>query len=61
MNTAPELFLDVPAGYWAGTAVKACLDHGVVNGYDATHYQPTWIVSRDQMAVFVTRAFQLPM
>ncbi len=60
MDTAPELFADVPAGYWAGTAVKACVDHGVVNGYDATHYQPTWIVSRDQMAVFVTRAFQLP-
>ncbi len=60
MDTAPELFADVPAGYWSGTAVKACVDHGVVNGYDATHYQPTWIVSRDQMAVFVTRAFQLP-
>ncbi len=61
MNTAPELFADVPAGYWSGTAIQACVDHGVVNGYDATHYQPTWIVSRDQMAVFVTRAFNLPM
>jgi Tol biopolymer transport system component len=61
MDTAPELFTDVPAGYWSGTAIKACLDHGVVKGYDATHYQPTWIVSRDQMAVFVTRAFNLPM
>jgi hypothetical protein len=60
MNTAPELFADVPAGYWSGTAVQACVDHGVVNGYDATHYQPTWFVSRDQMAVFVTRAFNLP-
>ncbi len=61
MNTAPELFADVPAGYWSGTAVQACVDHGVVNGYDATHFQPTWIVSRDQMAVFVARAFNLPM
>ncbi len=61
MNTAPELFADVPAGYWSGTAIQACVDHGVVNGYDATRYQPTWIVSRDQMAVFVQRAFQLPM
>jgi len=61
MNTAPELFADVPAGYWSGTAIQACVDHGVVNGYDATHYQPTWIVTRDQMAVFVQRAFQLPM
>ncbi len=61
MNTAPELFTNVPAGYWSGTAVQACVDHGVVKGYDATHFQPTWIVSRDQMAVFVTRAFNLPM
>ncbi len=61
MNTAPELFADVPAGYWAGTAIAACVDHGVANGYDATHYQPTWIVTRDQMAVFVQRAFGLPM
>ncbi len=60
MTTAPELFADVPAGHWAGTAIAACVEHGVVNGYDATHYQPTWIVTRDQMAVFVQRAFQLP-
>ncbi len=60
MNTAPELFADVPAGYWAGTAIQACVEQGVVKGYDATHYQPTWIVTRDQMAVFVQRAFQLP-
>ncbi len=60
MNTAPELFPDVLAGYWAGTAVKACVDHGVVKGYNGW-YQPTWIVTRDQMAVFMARAFQLPM
>jgi hypothetical protein len=60
MDTAPELFPDVLAGHWAGTAIKACLDHGVVKGYDGW-YQPDWIVSRDQMAVFVQRAFQLPM
>ncbi len=41
MTTAPELFSDVPAGHWAGTAIQACVDHGVVNGYDATHYQPS--------------------
>jgi len=60
LNTAPELFPDVPAGYWSGTAIKACLDHGVVKGYDGW-YQPTWEVTRDQMAVYVQRAFQLPM
>ncbi len=57
MTTAPQLFDDVPAGYWSGTAIKACVDHKVVKGYDATHYQPDGVVSRDQMAVFVARAF----
>jgi hypothetical protein len=57
MTTAPDLFDDVLAGYWSGTAIKACLDHNVVKGYDPTHYQPDTVVSRDQMAVFIARAF----
>ena len=57
MTTAPKLFDDVPAGYWSGTAIKACLDHSVVKGYDPTHYQPDTVVTRDQMAVFIARAF----
>ena len=61
MTTAPELFPDVPAGFWAGTAVETCVDNGVVQGYLDGNYHPTDIVTRDQMAVYVARAFGLAM
>ena len=60
MNTAGDLFLDVPAGYWCGTAIKACIDNGVVRGYDDGYYRGYWAVTRDQMAVFIYRAFPSP-
>ncbi len=59
MTTAPELFPDVPAGYWAGIAIQACVENNVVQGYGDGNYGPEVTVSRDQMAVFVTRAFHL--
>jgi len=59
MTTAPELFPDVPAGFWSGTAVQACVTNGVVKGYDDGNYYPSNIVTRDQMAVYVARAFGL--
>jgi hypothetical protein len=59
MNTAPELFPDVAAGFWCGTAVQACVAHGVVNGYADGTYHPERQVTRDQMAVYVARAFEL--
>ena len=59
MDTAGELFLDIPAGYWAGTAIEACIGNGVVKGYDDGYYRPWLAVTRDQMAVFIYRAFDL--
>ena len=59
MTAAPEVFPDVPAGFWAGTAGQACVDHEVVQGYDDGNYYPANIVTRDQMAVYVARAFGL--
>ncbi len=61
MTTAPQVFPDVPAGFWAGTAVKACVDHAVVQGYLDGLYHPSDPVTRDQMAVYIARAFQLPL
>jgi hypothetical protein len=61
MSAAPELFPDVPAGFWAGTAIQACVDNGLVHGYDDGYYRPEAMVTRDQMAVYVARAFDLPM
>jgi PKD repeat protein len=59
MATAPQLFPDVPAAFWSGTAIEACVDNGVVQGYQDGHYYPGNVVTRDQMAVYVARAFAL--
>lgn len=59
MTTAPDLFPDVPAGFWAGTAIEVCGFRNVVKGYPDGYFRPYWIVTRDQMAVFIARAFEL--
>jgi hypothetical protein len=61
MSTAPQLFPDVPAGYWSGTAIASCVDSEVVQGYEDGSFRPDATVSRDEMAVYVARAFELPM
>ncbi len=60
MDTAPELFPDVPAGFDGGTAIQACMNYGVVRGYPDGYYRPYIAVTRDQMAVFIWRAFLRP-
>ncbi len=66
----PRNFLDVPdTGYgddgtepfWAYTHIEYCAEHGVVQGYEDGLYHPDEVVTRDQMAVYVARAFELPM
>jgi hypothetical protein len=57
MDTAPQLFPDVVAHYWAGTAIQTCMAHGIVKGYPDGTYRPYLDVTRDQMAVFIWRAF----
>jgi hypothetical protein len=57
MTTAPDLFYDILAGFWAGTAIEACVDNGVVQGYPDGFFHPTWDVSRDQMTVFLGRTY----
>jgi len=64
-EVADQSFKDVPDTYWAFTEIGQCVLNGVVNGYvdyfpddpdfpDA--YLPSVVVSRAQMAVFVTRS-----
>ncbi len=53
-------FPDVPATYWAYRYIEYCHDQGVVSGYD-DGYHPAETVTRAQMAVYITRAFNLPM
>jgi hypothetical protein len=59
MTGAPALFPDVPAGHWAGAAIQQCLDRGVLEGYEDGCCHPDRVVTRDQMAVYIARAFGL--
>lgn len=56
---ATATFTDVPTSYWAFKYIEYCHDQGVVNGY-WDGYHPEETVTRDQMAVYICRAFNLP-
>jgi hypothetical protein len=57
VNTALQpQFTDVPTTNWAAQSVGACVDAGIVNGYSDGTYKPTDPVTRDQMAVYISRA-----
>jgi hypothetical protein len=51
-----EIFDDVPLDFWAYSQTKACVDAGIVSGYDDALYHPEYAVTRDQMAVYISRA-----
>lgn len=55
----PRNFPDVDSDFWAYKHIEFCVEHGVVNGYDDGDYHPEIVVTRDQMAVYVARAFGL--
>ena len=60
--TGPEtaFFPDVPTDHWAFGYVEYIRGEGVTNGYPDGTYRPEEAVTRDQMAVYVQRAFALP-
>ncbi len=60
--TAPTAatFPDVPVDLWAFKHIEYCASQGVVRGYDDGLYHPEIAVTRDQMAVYVANAFELP-
>lgn len=49
-------FLGVPLDYWAINQIIVCVNTGIVQGYPGGSYQPNDPVSRDQMAVYISRA-----
>jgi len=51
-----EAFPDVPLDCWAYDQINACVEAGVVAGYDDARYHGDWPVTRDQMAVYIARA-----
>ena len=57
----PRNLPDVTTDHWAYSYVEYCVEHGVVGGYPDGSYRPDVVVTRDQMAVYVARAFELGM
>jgi hypothetical protein len=49
-------FPDVPLDYWSMEQVISCVDAGIVQGYPDGTYKPTVAITRDQMAVYISRA-----
>lgn len=50
-------FSDVPAGYWAGEAIRETAAQGVVSGYPDGTFRPGQKVTNAQFAVILARAF----
>ena len=48
-------FSDVPVGSWFFNAVIWAADAGVTTGVDATHFNPTQPITREQMATMIMR------
>ncbi len=52
---------DVASDLWSYKHVEYCVEQGVVGGYLDGTYRPDVVVNRDEMAVYVARAFELVM
>ena len=58
---ATPTFNDVASDSWCYNQVEYLAEQGVVSGYADATYRPAGEVTRDQMAVYIARAFRLPM
>jgi hypothetical protein len=58
---AEPTFGDVPTDFWAFKYVEFLSENNVVKGFDDGLYHPEVMVDRAQMAVFIFRAFKLPL
>lgn len=57
---ATGIFHDVPINYWAADWIEEIAAEGVSGGCGNGNYCPTAAVTRDQMAVFLVKIFNLP-
>lgn len=57
---ANAVFADVPASYWAAAWIKQLVVEGITSGCGGGNYCPESSVTRAQMAVFLTKTFNLP-
>jgi len=59
MPPAEPSFADIPTDHWAFREVEYVRKYYVVNGYPDGLFHPEQVCDREQMAVFVARAFHL--
>jgi murein DD-endopeptidase MepM/ murein hydrolase activator NlpD len=57
---ATGVFNDVPPTYWARAWIEQLAAEGITSGCGSVNYCPESPVTRDQMAVFLVRTFNLP-
>ena len=55
------VFADVPASHWAAPFIEQIFRDGITAGCGSGSYCPNGIVSREQMAAFLARTFNLPL
>jgi Tol biopolymer transport system component len=60
-HSGPPTFADVYEWSWAYRYIEYAAAHGIARGYPDELYHPEIVVTRDQMAVYVARAFELEM
>ncbi|MBE9566563.1 MAG: S-layer homology domain-containing protein, partial [Proteobacteria bacterium] len=60
--TPPEVptFPDVNTDFWAYKYIEYIASRHVTQGYPDGSYHPEFVCTRDQMAVYISRAFELP-
>ncbi len=56
-SAASTGFSDIPAGYWAGEAIRNVAGKNIVSGYQDGTFRPGQKVSNAQFAVLLARAF----
>ena len=59
LATQVGIFDDVPTDYWAAAWIEQLFDEGITAGCGDDNYCPEDPVTRDQMAVFIVRTFEL--
>jgi hypothetical protein len=57
--TLPRASWNVTSDFWSYKHGEYCVENGVVAGYLDGLCHPEMVVTRDQMAVYVARAFGL--
>jgi hypothetical protein len=54
------VFLDVPTNHWAAAWIERLAAEGITAGCGGGNYCPGTPVTRDQMAVFLLKTFNIP-